>query len=143
MTATYEITLGKYGITVPAHLEAQMMVPVMVGAPQRQGDLGIFPYVGDEPLGDPVPAAGAQLVVGEATGNTHYLDRVQGDVHWHRIVQDADDEVSPTVGVFTVAANSVAHVAHTDEHGVNGFGPGRWLVKRALELRDRVTLVAD
>lgn len=137
---TFIESLTKFGIEVPAHLDAQAGVPVITGRPQRQGDLLITPYTGPAPFGDVVPLAGVQLVVGEATGNTHWLDAL-GAVHWHRHPEGR--EPSPTLGVFTVAEGAVAYIVHTDEHGANGFGPGRYEVRRALEQADRVRLVAD
>ena len=132
LTVTYGAALAAHQITVPEHLVAQAEVPVL-GGMQRQGDLLIDPDHDGEAV-TPIPQTGVQLVVGEATGNTHWLDgpgcffdRAEGHA----------------VGVVTVPAGLVAVITHTDEHGANALAPGTYTVKRARVQGDEIRVVAD
>lgn len=133
---TYTQALELHGITVPEHLDHQTQVPILTTL-QRQGDLLIVPVDSDLPEGDIVPTAGVQLVVGEGTGNTHWLDGL-GAVSFHRIEDDL-----PRVGVITVPEGAVGYVTHTDEHGSNAMGEGRYMVVRAREQAERIRVVSD
>lgn len=129
---TYADTLHRVGVTVPDHLEEDMTVPLLTGL-QRQGDLLIRP-VAEVPFGDTVPREGIQLVVGEATGNTHWLHAV-GDVTFRR-------GAGQIVGYMIVPETATAYVIHTDEHGANGVGAGSYEIRRAREAATR-SMVAD
>jgi hypothetical protein len=134
---TYEEVMTPLGITIPEHLVADAEVPVLTG-PQRQGDLMIVPsregawrYLDFAPVG-----AGVQVVHGEATGNTHWLHGDQA-VTWARV------DARQVVGVVEVPQGAVAYLIHTDEHGSNGIGPGRYEIRRKREQADEIRLVQD
>ena len=147
VTMTYGEALAMSGISIPEHLEAEAEVPVLTG-PQAQGDLMIVPlgqaYEAGErlpawPQGAIVPLDGVQVVHGEATGNTHWLHAGFNSpgVTWHR----ADDGL--VVGVVTVPPGQSAMLVHTDEHGANGIGPGRYEIRQKREQADEVRYVED
>lgn len=134
---TYEEVLSAHQIDVPPHLVAQAEVPVL-GVPQTQGDLFFLPARPSAKTGDPVPAGGIQLVRGEASANTHWLDAYDGPVLWAPATAGGAD-----LGVMTVPDGSVAMVTHTDEHGANAFAPGVYVVRRQRQQADEIRLVAD
>lgn len=147
MSMTYGEALALASVTIPEHLEAEAQVPVLTG-PQAQGDLMIVPVAmayaypaaaPEWPAGQPVSQGGVQVVHGEATGNTHWLHAgfASPDVAWHR----ADDGL--VVGVVTVPPGQSAMLIHTDEHGANGIGPGRYEIRRKREQLDEIAYVAD
>jgi len=136
---TYSTALGLIGATVPGHLVADAGVPVLTG-PQAQGDLLVLPVADPGPRRWPViPAAGVQVVHGEATGNTHWLHRGfdSPGVSWCRRGERTDEPDDPalpadelTVGYVQVPAGQSALLIHTDEHGANGIGPGTYAIRR-------------
>lgn len=138
MAMTYEKALRMAGVSVPEHLEAEAQVPVL-SVPQAQGDLLIVPASRDWPDGVVVADGGVQVVHGEATGNTHWLHRgfASPGVAWYR----ADE--GQVVGVVTVPDGESALLIHTDEHGANGIGPGRYEIRRKREMADEIRMVAD
>jgi len=116
--------------------------------PQAQGDLMVVPlsaaYLPGErvpawPQGSIVPMEGVQVVHGEATGNTHWLHAGFNSpgVTWHRADQDL------VVGVVTVPDGQTAMLVHTDEHGANGIGAGRYEIRQKRELADEIRYVED
>lgn len=145
MGVTYAEALGKIGAAVPAHLVADAEVPVLTGA-QRQGDLSIWPaemvdYTqkqSAEP--QPVPDEGIQVVIGEATGNTHWLHRgfESPGVKWARI-----NDNSVRLGVVFVPEGESAELIHTEEHGCNAMGPGTYVIHGKREGADEIRRVAD
>lgn len=169
MTYSYAQALALVGAPVPRHLQAQADVPVLTGV-QAQGDLLVLPC--DElPAGlawSVVPPEGVALITSEATGNTHWLHQDRGgtDVRWATpppAEPDPDDEGwGPWAGTdpadldeldarqlrlafVDVPEGRVALLIHTDEHGANGIGPGRYAVhrKREADERYRQRLLAD
>lgn len=138
MTTTYSEALHRAGVTVPDPLLADIEVPVLTGM-QRQGDVLITPCAPTSG-GTDVPAEGVPVVRGEATGNTHLLmvDRGSG-VTWQPTV-GGDPLI---LGVLCVPDGAVAHLLHTDEHGVNAMGPGSYLLRGKREQADEVRRVAD
>lgn len=154
MSMTYGEALALSGISIPEHLEAEAEVPVLTG-PQAQGDLIIVPmadaYRGIEqtpfwPQGEIIPMDGVQVVHGEATGNTHWLHAGFNSpgVTWHRANRQAGvPGVSLVVGVVTVPAGQTAMLVHTDEHGANGIGPGRYEIRQKREQADEIRYVED
>ncbi len=137
MTLTYDQALSAHDIEVPAHLVAQADVPVLTGL-QFQGDLAIIPSTPSAKVGSPVPATGVQVVRGEASANTHWLDAYAGDVLWAPVTGSGQD-----LGVVTVPEGAVAVLTHTDEHGANAMGPGTYLIRRQREQADEIRTVAD
>jgi hypothetical protein len=156
MGDTYAEALARVGVGVPPHLVAEAEVPVL-GGPQAQGDLLVFPT-------DPVEAAdddwdvlgpeGAVVLQGEATGHTHWLhpgfesDRVR----WMPVSFWDVQVVAPppgwtddplTVGYLDVPQGQSALLIHTDEHGANGIGPGHYAVHRKREGGEDAALVWD
>ena len=139
MSITFADALARTNTAVPAHLEAQAEVPVL-SAPQRQGDLMVIPITdaGGAELVE-VPESGVQVVVGEATGNTHWLHRGfdSPGVRWARV------DSGLRLAVVEVPDGESAVLSHTDEHGANGIGPGLHAIHGKRELADVVRRVAD
>ena len=144
---TYGEALALSHISIPEHLEAEAVVPVLT-RPQAQGDLMIVPLAlaygeGERaptwPRGAVVPPGGVQVVHGEATGNTHWLHAgfSSPGVTWHRA------DAGLVVGIVTVPAGQTAMLVHTDEHGANGIGEGRYEIRQKRELADEVRYVED
>jgi hypothetical protein len=143
---TYGEALALSAISIPEHLEAEAEVPVLT-TPQAQGDLMIVPLAlayenGRTPVwpqGAVVPLGGVQVVHGEATGNTHWLHAGFNSpgVTWHRA------DAGLVVGVVTVPAGQTAMLVHTDEHGANGIGGGRYEIRQKRELADEIRYVED
>lgn len=139
---TYGELLSRHDVEIPPHLVAQAEVPVLTG-PQRQGDLMVVPaeqgrWHDTEPGGREYQAVGAgvQVVHGEATGNTHWLHGSAG-VMWARL------DAGQVVGLVDVPEGETAYLVHTDEHGANGLGPGRYEIRRKREQAEEIRLVAD
>lgn len=137
MATTYGQALDKIGVTIPGHLLADAEVPVLTGV-QAQGDLLIVPAE-IEADWKPVPNTGVQVVVGEATGNTHWLHRGfdSPGVMWARI----DDGLR--LAAVMVPDGQSAELIHSDEHGCNAMGPGTYVIHGKQELADQIRRVAD
>lgn len=139
---TYGTALALAGVTVPDHLTADAEVPVLTGV-QAQGDLIVFPATEAALPSDvefkTVPAAGVQVVHGEATGNTHWLHAGfdSPGVLWARV----DEGVR--IGFVRVPEGESAQLIHTDEHGANGIGPGLYAIHGKREQADEIRRVAD
>ena len=138
---TYASALDLIGVTVPDHLVADATVPILTG-PQAQGDLMVVPSENAPEQGwQPLPEDGVQLIRGEATGNTHWLHRGfdSPDVTWQRHAPSttgaAADDDTLVVAQLQVPAGQSALLIHTDEHGANGIGPGRFVIRRKREQR--------
>jgi hypothetical protein len=145
-TMTYGEALDLIGTTLPDHLVADVEVPVLTG-PQTQGDVGIIPagLLGervDTTSAIPVGKAGVQVVVGEATGNTHWLHSDPGCT-WARATDLDDDEGQLVIGYVTVPDGASAWLIHTDEHGCNGIGGGVYALTGKREQADVIRRVAD
>ena len=127
---TYGSALALIGTGVPDHLVADAEVPVLTG-PQAQGDLLVFRRAAPSTVEwRPLPAAGLRLVLGEATGNTHWLHAgfASPGVRW------AASTLGPQrLGFLFVPVGQTALLIHTDEHGANGIGPGTYVVHRKRE----------
>lgn len=144
MTMTLSAALARHNLTAADELLASIEVPVLTGL-QRQGDVLICPRpkLGKVELAGmvPVPASGVNVVRGEATGNAHILDAVQGDVRWAAHVARRADDL--TLGVLSVGEGAVAHLIHTDEHGCNAIGPGTYVLRGKREMAAEIRRVAD
>lgn len=139
MTATtFKTALDKIGVTVPAHLIADAEVPVLTG-PQTQGDLMIIPISTHRAKLAPLPAKGHQVVVGEATGNTHWLHRGFDSPG----VEFARVDKGLTLVVVRVPEGQTAELIHTDEHGANAMGPGLYAINGKREQADEIRRVVD
>lgn len=136
---TYAEGLAKIGVSVPDHLIADAEVPVITGKPQSQGDLMIVPIDSTKAELKPLPQEGHQVVVGEATGNTHWLHRGfdSPDVTFSRV----DDGLA--LVVVNVPAGQSAELIHTDEHGVNAIGEGLYAIHGKREQADEIRRVTD
>lgn len=146
MATTYAEALSKIGVSIPDHLIADAEVPVLTGV-QAQGDLIIVPAALDDfditkLTLESVPEKGVQVVVGEATGNTHWLHRGfdSPGVMWVRVTQSRDNLV---LGIVHVPEGESAELIHTDEHGCNAIGPGDYVIRGKQELADQIRRVAD
>lgn len=143
MTMTLTAALARHDISVADELLADIEVPVLTG-PQRQGDVLVIPRAklgaAERTVMVVVPREGIPVVRGEATGNTHLLDAVQGIVLWSP-ARVSGAEV--TLGVLHVEADSVAHLLHTDEHGCNAIGPGTYTLHGKREQAEEIRRVAD
>lgn len=138
---TFNDLLDPHRIVVPDDLDS-IEVPVLTG-PQRQGDVGVFPRPAlgaAEPKGSLVPAEGVAVVVGEATRNMHLLQS-DGPVFWSPAV--AQPAGSVLLGILDVPDGSTAWLIHTDEHGVNGIGPGCYRLTGKRTQLDEIRRVAD
>ena len=139
MTATtFKTALEKIGVSVPDHLVADAEVPVLTG-PQTQGDLMIIPIRSHPADLVDLPVEGHQVVVGEATGNTHWLHRGfdSPGVKFARVDQGL------TAVVVFVPAGQTAELIHTDEHGANAMGPGLYAINGKRELAEEVRRGTD
>lgn len=144
MATTYAEALSKIGVTIPGHLVADAEVPVLTGV-QAQGDLIVIPASLDDfdtakVMMTSVPDKGVQAVVGESTGNTHWLHRGMESpgVMWGRV-----DGHELVIGVVHVPEGQTAELIHTDEHGCNAIGPGDYVIRGKRELADEIRRVAD
>lgn len=145
ITATHRDVLTRANVTPPDDLIADIEVPIISDAPQRQGDVLVWPR---PKLGNAerdqmtvVPAEGVPVVVGEATGNTHLLHPEPGTECLWAPSRDSRDNL--TLGVLHVPTGGVAWLIHTDEHGANGIGPGTYTLKGKREQADEERRVAD
>ena len=138
MTTTFAQALAKIGVSLPDHLVADAEIPVLTG-PQPQGDLMIIPIKSTTAKLVPVPQKGHQVVVGEATGNTHWLHRGfdSPDVKFGRV----DNGLS--LVVVSVPEGQSAELIHTDEHGANAMGPGLYVINGKREQADIIRRVTD
>lgn len=144
MTMTLTEALARHDIPVADELLAAIEVPILTG-PQRQGDILCppRPAVGAAELTtmSAVPREGVAVVRGEATGNTHLLDAVEGNVMW--VANPAAGPTDLTLGVLHVPEGAVAHLIHTDEHGCNAIGPGTYRLVGKREMAEEIRRVAD
>lgn len=135
---SYAQALELVGTAVPGHLQADLEVPSLRGV-QAQGDLLVFPIAEpDDVAWAPVPATGVQLIRSEATGNTHWLHQDQGStgVQWAepvRVPVFEEEEPDLRLAYVRVPEGQVGLLIHTEEHGVNGIGPGTYQVNRKRE----------
>ena len=132
--------LDRHQIAVADELLADVIVPVISDAPQRQGDVLIIPR---GPLSkaeradcELVGRTGIAVVRGEATGNTHMLD-AEGNVWFAR------REGGVRLAVVEVEPGATAYLIHTDEHGANAFGPGTYILHGKREQAEEIRRVAD
>jgi hypothetical protein len=128
---TYASALALSAVAVPAHLDADVAVPLLSG-PQAQGDLLVVPVpAGSLPASglEPVPATGVAVVHGEATGNTHWLHAGfdSPDVRWRGDVDGV------RLGYLLVPGGQSALLVHTGEHGANGIAAGTYAIHRKRE----------
>lgn len=145
MSTTFEDALAIAGVEVPEHLIAQAEVPVISDAPQRQGDVliiptqllskGMRPSATEMSAAKLVPNDGMAVVFGEVTGNTHLL---HGEgVRW------LAKSSGVTLGIVEVPEGCEALLIHTDEHGANAMGPGRYVLHGKREQADEIRRVQD
>ena len=132
--STFGAVLAREGVSAVGALD-EIEVPVL-GAPQRQGDVGVFAAPPRLDRGTLVGAEGVVVVAGEATGNTHVL-HADGRVWWAPVV----DEL--VLGRVVVEPGATGWLIHTDEHGVNGLLPGCYELRGKREQADVVRRVAD
>lgn len=146
MTITFAEALGKHDISLPDEALADLEVPVLVGVPQRQGDVAVIPRpaasAAELATMQRVPPEGIAVVRGESStgGNSHILDAYHGYVFWG----PANDPDNITLlGVLHVPEGSVAYLTHTDEHNSNGIGAGTWTIRGKRTQMDEERRVAD
>jgi hypothetical protein len=137
---TFAQALDKIGVTLPDHLVADAEVPVIT-EPQAQGDLLIVPSItlAEDVKWENVPDKGIQVVVGEATGNTHWLHR-GFDSPGVRFARIASGQL---LAAIEVPAGQTAELIHTDEHGCNALGEGTFGIYSKREFADEIRAVAD
>lgn len=138
MSTTFAEALERQGVTIPPHLIADAEVPVLSGV-QGQGDLLIVPSMSRIPDLEPVPDEGVQVVFGEATGNSHFLQRGfdSPGVMFRRVT------TGQCLVVVSVPEGQTAELIHTDEHGVNAMGPGLYAIHEKREQADEIRRVTD
>lgn len=142
---TFTDVLDRLNITVPDQTIAELTVPVLTG-PQRQGDVGIWPtrtlseaMIASSVL---VPAEGIAVVRGEqATGANSHVLLADGPVFWRAAAEWRGGAVE--LGAVHVPDGSTAWLVHTDEHGVQGIGPGSYRLTGKREQAEEVRRVAD
>jgi hypothetical protein len=129
-----------FGVDVDPHLEREFTIPVSAGL-QRQGDVIVIPTPKKKlpAKATQVGAAGVPVVRGENGGNTHLL-LAAGDVRFAVVESTTQGQLD--VGVFTVAEDAQAYLAHP-EHGYMGIAPGTYTVRRQREQADEIRQVAD
>jgi hypothetical protein len=132
---TYEEMLSLHNVQIPPHLLDQVDVPVLTGL-QRQGDIICRPIPGAGGVQMVPVAAGVQVIHGEATGNTHWLNGDAG-VAWARV------DRGQVIGIVSVPEGATAYLTHTEEHGCNGIGAGVYELRRKREMADEIRQVAD
>lgn len=145
MQTTYAEALARHDIEIPAHLEAQAEIPVLTG-PQVQGDVIVVPATRGKSAHATVevPATGVQVVAGEATRNTHWLDNGNPDgapCLFTRVEGGGTDGL--TLGLLEVPEGQTALLTHTDEHGSNGIGVGFYRIGRQQQQAERIEMVRD
>ncbi len=135
--------LTRHNIETPDETLAALDVPLLT-TPQRQGDVGIFPRANlsaaERKSAVVVPPEGIAVVRGEATGNTHMLDAVVGDVLWIAHPQTGSEV---RLGAVCVPEGGEAYLVHTDEHGANGLAPGTYWLHGKREQAEIARRVAD
>jgi hypothetical protein len=144
MTMTLAELTRQTGLAVLDHLDRTLGIPVVDGL-QAQGDLIIAPLAMVESsiqihagTWANVPAAGIELLRGEAGGNPHTLVADRGTCRWTAWVGDPE---RLTIGVFE--ATAPVYLLHA-EHGATGVAPGTYAVRRQREREGRrARLVAD
>jgi hypothetical protein len=143
---TFSEVLERAEVGCPDQALADIEVPSLPGLPQRQGDVGMFPRAtaGAAELAEmtEIPQAGLVVVRGEETGNTHILMPEQG----HRIFWKAHEARTASdvgLGVLHVPESAVAWLIHTDEHGVNRFDAGTFIVNGKREQAEVERRVQD
>jgi hypothetical protein len=138
MSTTFAEALERQGVTIPPHLIADAEVPVLTGV-QGQGDLLIVPTLASQPALQPVPDEGVQVVFGEATGNSHFLQRGFDSPG----VMFARVKSGQCLVIVSVPVGQTAELIHTDEHGVNAMGPGLYAIHEKREQADEIRRVTD
>jgi hypothetical protein len=129
---TITTVFARHDLEVPAHLVADVEIPVCSGL-QRQGDIIVVPTRAGKEKGAPIPTDGVAVVRGENGGNTHLL---VGDGTW------APSRDLLTLGTLTVPRGGVAYLLHP-EHGGQGIAPGSYRINRQREQADEIRRVAD
>lgn len=128
MTTLADLTTAT-GRSVRTGLDMDDPLPVATGHPVAQGDVICLwrPAEGEGAAWAPVPARGQVLVAG-IHDHVLYADTGAG-VRW---APHSADELD--VAVVDVPATATAWLLHTDEHGGQGLGAGRWVIRRQQEL---------
>lgn len=115
----------------PEHLPADLEVPILVGL-QCQGDIAVVPAATVPMLKHgvmaPLPVEGWEVVRGTADRNPHLLVADAGAVTF---TADVTDPTGLAAGVIDVATETF--LIHP-EHGANGIGPGRYVIRRQREM---------
>lgn len=141
MTHTLAVVLHRAGIVDLAVLDAQVDVPVLIGA-QAQGDLLALPRPDVQAATTPIPPAGAVAVRAETNaGNTHSLHTLDGPTCFWDVRPGGPAGL--ILGVLTVPDGATAYLVHTEEHGANAFGPGTYEIRRQREFPGEWRQVAD
>ncbi len=128
MTTLTDLTAAT-GRTVRPGLDMDDPLPVATGHPVAQGDVICLWRPDAEPSDAwaPVPAKGQVLVAG-LHDHVLYADAGARPVRWAPYHADELD-----VAVVDVPKGATAWLLHTDEHGGQGLGVGRWVVRRQQE----------
>ena len=140
---TFTTVLARHDIECVNEALADIEVPVITGLPQRQGDVAIWPaapatkaMITQAAL---IGTDGIHVVRGESAGsNAHILD-ADGPVYW--TAYTGADMLQ--LGSVHVPAGSIAWLIHTDEHGVNGIGPGTYRLTGKREMGEEARRVVD
>lgn len=134
-------TLKRPGWEFEPNLDLDDPVPVLTG-PQAQGDIYILPasVAGVLPAtGDGERFAEYHIIEGQGIRNPHTLVDLDGDC---RIIPTPNIGPRFDVATLVVPDGGSCFLVHP-EHGGNGIGPGRYVIRRQREQADEIRAVAD
>ena len=138
MTTLTDLT--RPGIAWEPNLDLDDPVPVIAAA-QAQGDIYVIPdgVAGALALpGDGEPFTAVDVIEGQGIRNPHTLVDLDGHCRWIA----GTTGYAFDVGTLIVPAGAACFLIHP-EHGGNGIGPGRYVVRRQREQAEEIRAVAD
>lgn len=136
-TLTQAELLTAHGYDPLAVEYPELVVPVIAGLPQRQGDVMVVPTT---PRTDPGQPLGKAVAVVRAETDSAQTHTLHGDGLW---------AWSPTAGTnlvqgwLTVPDGGEALLIHSGEHGAARIGPGTYEIRRQREYAGEWRRVAD
>lgn len=143
MTITLQTVVAQTSITLEAHIDDSLEIPVLEGL-QAQGDLLVIPVTSFDPnraaadTWQPVTGKGIEVVRGEAERNPHVLIADADTCEWMPGRMRSGDLA---LGWFR--NKTAAWLVHP-EHGANGFAAGTYEIRRQQEhAAEGTRIVAD
>lgn len=141
-TTTLSDVIEQSGVDVLAHLDRQVVVPIIAGL-QAQGDLIVIPrrmlpHVHVFPTSQTVDRRGLELLRNESGGNPHSLVASGDGCRWNTAIRDPEG-----LAIGVIDTDVVAYLIHP-EHGASGIAPGTYVIRRQRERGGRFDrLIAD